>query len=109
MRWQQKFLARWGDMGSRRSLFDRALVGRLSATADTPVVDFLVGAFARCADQRSRKGSAASPELVEIFEYVAELCISYVDLEMSRGERRELLLHKYGFECTCARCQSGAP
>ena len=37
----------------------------------------------------------------------AELCISYVDLEIGRAERRELLLHKYGFECDCARCARG--
>ena len=36
-----------------------------------------------------------------------ELCISYIDLTMGRDERRELLLHKYGFECECARCQRG--
>ena len=35
-----------------------------------------------------------------------ELCISYVDLEQSRAERQELLLHKYGFVCSCARCTS---
>ena len=26
---------------------------------------------------RARKGSAASPELSEVFDYVAELCVSY--------------------------------
>jgi len=36
-----------------------------------------------------------------------ELCISYVDLALSRGERQELLLHKYGFECRCPRCVRG--
>lgn len=36
-----------------------------------------------------------------------ELCISYVDLELSGEERRKLLRHQYGFECNCARCQSG--
>ena len=37
----------------------------------------------------------------------AELRISYVDLDESREERRKLLLHKYGFECDCARCARG--
>lgn len=69
--------ARFADIGSRRSLFDRALVGRLSATTDTPVVDFLVASFSRCADLKSRKGTAASAELTELFQYVAELCVSY--------------------------------
>ena len=35
-----------------------------------------------------------------------ELCISYVDVETtSRDERRELLQHKYGFDCQCPRCR----
>ena len=36
-----------------------------------------------------------------------ELSISYLDVEQSHDERRQLLLHKYGFECDCARCQRG--
>ena len=38
-----------------------------------------------------------------------ELCISYVDGHQfgTREERRHLLLHKYGFECECARCRRG--
>lgn len=36
-----------------------------------------------------------------------ELCISYLDVDQPREARRELLLHKYGFECDCARCQRG--
>ena len=37
-----------------------------------------------------------------------ELCISYIDVDVDRKERQELLLHKYGFECTCPRCTRGA-
>jgi len=33
-----------------------------------------------------------------------ELCISYVDTESPGEDRRHLLLHKYGFRCTCSRC-----
>ena len=69
--------ARYADVDNRRSLFDRALVGRLSSTTNLPVVDFLIGCFARSADMRSRKGSALTPELGEVFEYVSELCVSY--------------------------------
>ena len=36
----------------------------------------------------------------------AELCISYLDVEQSYETRRELLLTKYGFECTCPRCRN---
>lgn len=36
-----------------------------------------------------------------------ELCISYVDVEAPRAERRELLLHKYAFDCDCERCRRG--
>lgn len=36
-----------------------------------------------------------------------ELCISYVDVDSDHEERRELLLHKYGFDCRCARCVGG--
>ena len=68
---------RFADVGSRRSLFDRALVGRLSSTTETPVVDFLVASFARCADMKSRKGTSASAELTEILDYISELCVSY--------------------------------
>jgi hypothetical protein len=74
--------ARWSDVGSRRSLFDRALVGRLSSTTSTPVVDFLVASFARAADLRARKGSSATPDLAEIIEYVGELCVSYSSIAL---------------------------
>ena len=69
--------ARFGDFASRRSLFDRALVGRLSSAADAPVADYLIGCFARCLDLKARKGSSASAELVQVLDYVAELCVSY--------------------------------
>lgn len=36
-----------------------------------------------------------------------ELCISYVDTEARWEDRRRLLLHKYGFECSCGRCERG--
>ena len=35
-----------------------------------------------------------------------ELCISYLDVDQSVEDRRHLLHSKYGFECTCARCQA---
>lgn len=73
--------ARWADMSSRRSLFDRALVGRLSV-AQVPVVDYLIAAFARCVDLKARKGSSASAELVEVFDYVAELAVSYAAIAL---------------------------
>ena len=37
----------------------------------------------------------------------AELCISYIDVEASGHERRELLQHKYGFMCECEKCCRG--
>jgi ubiquitin conjugation factor E4 B len=73
--------ARWSDVGARRSLFDRALVGRLSATTDTPVIDYLVGCFARVADLKARKssqqGALAQGGVGELLDYVSELCVSY--------------------------------
>lgn len=75
--------ARWADLANRRSLFDRALVGRLSSAPNPPpVVDYLVGCFARCMDLRARKGSALSAELAEIFDYVTELCVSYSSIAL---------------------------
>lgn len=35
-----------------------------------------------------------------------ELCISYVDTESAGEDRRHLLLHKYGFRCSCVRCSA---
>ena len=72
--------ARWSDAGARRSLFDRALVGRLSSAVDTPVIDYLVGCFVRVADLKARKssqGALAQGELGELLDYVSELCVSY--------------------------------
>jgi SET and MYND domain-containing protein len=37
-----------------------------------------------------------------------ELCISYVDTESPGEDRRHLLLHKYGFRCSCVRCSADA-
>lgn len=74
--------ARWGDVRDRQSLFDRAIVGRLSISEDVPVVDFLIGCFARCNDLRARKGSAVTAELAEIFDYITGLCISYSSIAL---------------------------
>jgi len=73
-------LARWADLGSRRSLFDRALVGRLSCT-NAAAFDFLVGAFRRCADVRSR-ARAPSAEVEELYDYLSGLCVSYASIAL---------------------------
>ena len=73
--------AHWADLGNRRALFDRALVGRLSI-AEEPVIEYLVGAFFRCVDLKARTGSRASEALVEVYDYVAELTVSYTAIAM---------------------------
>ena len=76
----QEPAARWPDTGSRRSLFDRALVGRLSSTCAS-ACDYLIGAFARCSDLRSRKREV-SAEQAELYGYVEELCVSYTSIAL---------------------------
>ena len=76
----QEAAARWPDVNSRRSLLDRALVGRLSSTCAS-AVDFLIGAFSRCAELRSRKREV-SAELAELYGYVEELCVSYASIAL---------------------------
>jgi len=72
--------ARWADVSSRRSLFDRALVGRLSST-HTPAVDYLIASYQRCSEQRSRI-SRPTPAQEELYAYVAELCVSYASVAL---------------------------
>jgi ubiquitin conjugation factor E4 B len=72
--------ARWADVSTRRSLLDRALVGRLSAT-NTPVVDYLIASYQRCSEQRSRI-SRPSPAQEELYAYVSELCVSYASIAL---------------------------
>ena len=73
-------LERWADVSARRSLFDRALVGRLSST-HTPVVDYLIGTYRRCDEQR-RRISRPTPAQEELYAYVAELCVSYTSIAL---------------------------
>ena len=72
----------WSDLSSRRSLLDRALIGRLSDSGGTPVADYLIGCFARCNDLRSRKGSNLTNELGEVFTYTSDLCVSYAAISL---------------------------
>lgn len=72
--------ARWADVSMRRSLFDRALVGRLSST-NAPVVDYLIASYQRCSEQRSRI-SRPTPAQEELYAYVAELCVSYASVAL---------------------------
>ena len=72
--------ARWADVSMRRSLFDRALVGRLSSTS-APVVDYLIASYQRCSEQRSRI-SRPTPAQEELYAYVAELCVSYASVAL---------------------------
>lgn len=71
---------RWQDIGARRSLFDRALVARLSCTTN-PAIDYLIRCFTRCSDLRSRKRDL-SPTAEELFAYVSELCVSYASIAL---------------------------
>jgi ubiquitin conjugation factor E4 B len=73
-------LARWSELGARRSLFDRALVARLSC-ADAPAFDFLVASFRRCAEAKSRARSP-SAEVEELFGYLSGLCVSYASIAL---------------------------
>ena len=71
---------RWADVSSRRSLIDRALVGRLSST-NAPVVDYLISSYRRCGEFRSRL-ARPTPEQEELLGYVSELCISYTSIAL---------------------------
>ena len=73
-------VARWQDVGTRRSLFDRALVGRLSCTR-APAVDYLIRCFTRCGELRSRKRDVSSTN-DEVFTYISELCVSYTSIAL---------------------------
>ena len=64
--------------GDEAQAIDGFLRGRLSATTNTPVFDFLSSSFARLTDLRSRKSSAAlTPELIAVYDTVSELIVSY--------------------------------
>mmetsp|Transcript_46593 Transcript_46593/g.122326 ORF Transcript_46593/g.122326 Transcript_46593/m.122326 type:complete len:1040 (-) Transcript_46593:517-3636(-) len=78
--------ARW-DTGTRRSLFDRAIIGRLSdSDGSYAVADYLIGCYSRCVELRSRKGSAVTEELGEIFGHVTDLCVSYASIALLNPE-----------------------
>jgi len=72
-------LARWADLSSRRSLFDRALFGRLSIS-EAPAVDFLVACYRRGCYYRSSKSRDGPPD--EIYVYLLELCVSYTAIAL---------------------------
>lgn len=76
--------ARWTDVSTRRSLIDRALVGRLSfpTVGRFSVVDYLIASYQRCSEQRSRI-SRPTPAQEELYAYVAELCVSYVAIALT--------------------------
>ena len=76
--------ARWADVSTRRSLLDRALVGRLSST-NAPVVDYLIASYQRCSEQRSRI-SRPTPAQEELYAYVSELCVSYASIALTSPE-----------------------
>ena len=77
---QEDPLARWQDVGNRRSLIDRALVGRLSSHT-SPAVDYLIRCFKRCSEVRSRKRDIAETS-AELFDYVSQLCVSYAAMAL---------------------------
>jgi len=68
--------AHWADLAARKSLFDRALVGRLSAGTSAPIIDYLVATYRRNGALRSKK-PRVDEALAEILGYVSELCVSY--------------------------------
>ena len=70
---QEDPMARWQDAGNRRSLIDRALVGRLSSNTN-PAVDYLIRCFKRCMELRSRKRDLSETSTA-VFDYVSELCV----------------------------------
>jgi hypothetical protein len=75
--------ARWEDTSARRSLFDRAIVGRLSVSDDSyAVVDYLISCYARVGELRSRKSSMLTPELADMYSYVTDLCVSYASIAL---------------------------
>ena len=75
--------ARWEDTSARRSLFDRAIVGRLSESDGSyAVVDYLISCYARVGELRSRKSSMLTPELADMYSYVTDLCVSYASIAL---------------------------
>ena len=75
--------ARWEDTSARRSLFDRAIVGRLSESDGSyAVVDYLISCYARAGELRSRKSSMLTPELADMYSYVTDLCVSYASIAL---------------------------
>ena len=78
----EEVVARWEDLGSRRSLIDRMVFAKLMMGMEA-VSDYLIGCFGRLGDLRSRKGSGISPELAELLDYAIDLCVSYTQIALS--------------------------
>mmetsp|Transcript_32953 Transcript_32953/g.54448 ORF Transcript_32953/g.54448 Transcript_32953/m.54448 type:complete len:1043 (-) Transcript_32953:431-3559(-) len=74
-------LARWADISARRSLFDRALFGRLSIS-NSPAVDFLIASYQRASDHRKRQPRELNRDTEEVYAYVLELCVSYTGIAL---------------------------
>ena len=73
-------LARWSDLGNRRSLIDRVLVARLSH-ANAPAVDYLIASFRRCAVHLAKKAASADA-MRELLRYTEGLCVSYAGIAL---------------------------